>query len=428
MMKFHTELKNEKPYFRALIYIFMLGYLLSIPQIVGQDVDQNKFIEIEGLVLMGDSKKPLEYASVSVTGTNISTITNLDGKFRIKIPSNVIDQNLLINYLGYQNKVLKISDLTPDGNVIRMYESTENLPEINVITGDPVKIMAKVLENRKKNSFDDHTILTAFYRESIKKGRSYASLSEAVVEVYNKPIRSSGNDHVKLQKVRKSSNYKKLDTLVIKLQGGPYNNLNMDMIKNNDLFFNEDLFEHYKFDFDKAINTNNRVTYIINFEPNGYNSVPLFYGQLFVDAETYALSKAFFKLNLDDQKSASKYFVRKKPNKAEVIPTRAVFRVDYTLNNGKWHHVYSKIDLIFKIDWKKRIFNSNYNITIEMAITDWRTNDGEINLRGKDRLSSTAIINDEAKGFSDPDFWGEHNVIEPDKSIENAIRKINKQS
>ena len=150
-MKFHTELKNEKPYFRALIYIFMLGYLLSIPQIVGQDVDQNKFIEIEGLVLMGDSKKPLEYASVSVTGTNISTITNLDGKFRIKIPSNVIDQNLLINYLGYQNKVLKISDLTPDGNVIRMYESTENLPEINVITGDPVKIMAKVLENRKKN-------------------------------------------------------------------------------------------------------------------------------------------------------------------------------------------------------------------------------------------------------------------------------------
>ena len=111
-----------------------------------------------------------------------------------------------------------------------------------------------------------------------------------------------------------------------------------------------------------------------------------------------------------------------------MIPTRAVFRVDYTLNNGKWHHVYSKIDLIFKIDWKKRIFNSNYNITIEMAITDWRTNDGEINLRGKDRLSSTAIINDEAKGFSDPDFWGEHNVIEPDKSIENAIRKINKQS
>ena len=49
---------------------------------------------------------------------------------------------------------------------------------------------------------------------------------------------------------------------------------NNETVKNenvlkNDLFFNEDLFEHYKFDFDKAINTNNRVTYIINFEPNG---------------------------------------------------------------------------------------------------------------------------------------------------------------
>jgi hypothetical protein len=32
-----------------------------------------------------------------------------------------------------------------------------------------------------------------------------------------------------------------------------------------------------------------------------------------------------------------------------------------------------------------------------------------------------------ASGFSDPDFWGEFNVIEPEKSIETAIKKIQKQ-
>ena len=33
----------------------------------------------------------------------------------------------------------------------------------------------------------------------------------------------------------------------------------------------------------------------------------------------------------------------------------------------------------------------------------------------------------QAVGFSDPDFWGQYNIIEPEKSIESAIRKIQRQ-
>ena len=36
-------------------------------------------------------------------------------------------------------------------------------------------------------------------------------------------------------------------------------------------------------------------------------------------------------------------------------------------------------------------------------------------------------MSDEASGFSDPEFWGEYNVIEPEKPIESAIKKIQKQ-
>jgi hypothetical protein len=201
----------------------------------------------------------------------------------------------------------------------------------------------------------------------------------------------------------------------------------MDMIKNQDLFFNEDIFKHYKFKFDKSITINDRVTYVIDFEPNGYVSIPLFYGQLFVDAETYGLSKAFYNLNLEDQKSASKYFVRKKPSKADVIPTKANYRVDYIFNNGKWYHGYSRIELAFKVDWNKKLFNSNYYVTIEMAVTDWKTNSDNTKLKYKEKLSSNIILNDRATGFSNAEFWGENNVIEPDKSIENAIKKINRQ-
>jgi hypothetical protein len=42
-------------------------------------------------------------------------------------------------------------------------------------------------------------------------------------------------------------------------------------------------------------------------------------------------------------------------------------------------------------------------------------------------MKTSMILTDEAIGFSDPDFWGSYNIIEPEKSIENAIKKIIKQ-
>jgi hypothetical protein len=61
-----------------------------------------------------------------------------------------------------------------------------------------------------------------------------------------------------------------------------------------------------------------------------------------------------------------------------------------------------------------------------MAVTDWEKNLGDIP-KSRDRLRTSIIMADEAVGFSDPDFWGEYNIIEPEKSIESAIRKIQRQ-
>ena len=36
------------------------------------------------------------------------------------------------------------------------------------------------------------------------------------------------------------------------------------------------------------------------------------------------------------------------------------------------------------------------------------------------------IMNDAVDGFGDSEFWGAYNVIEPEKSIESAIKKIKK--
>ena len=63
----------------------------------------------------------------------------------------------------------------------------------------------------------------------------------------------------------------------------------------------------------------------------------------------------------------------------------------------------------------------------EMAVTDWEQNLSNSIPRTKDRMKSSIILSDEAIGFADPDFWGEYNIIEPEKSIESAIKKIQRQ-
>ena len=138
-------------------------------------------------------------------------------------------------------------------------------------------------------------------------------------------------------------------------------------------------------------------------------------------------NKSEFDLNLENKQEASRLFVVKKPKKANVTATEASYQINYREKDGKWHFGYSRIQLGFKINYDKRLFNSNYSLVMEMAITDWNKISEGNTIKFKDRLKSSVILSDEAQGFADPEFWGEFNVIEPEKPIENAIKKIQKQ-
>ncbi|MCK5638353.1 MAG: carboxypeptidase-like regulatory domain-containing protein [Flavobacteriaceae bacterium] len=426
-MKAKSKFKRSGLVYVILFSLMFVGYFKSIDSISAQVNQISDFTEYSGKIVDGKTKKPLEFASIVLNNTNISTISNIDGEFLLKVPKNLTDNNITITYLGFNNKVILLSKFDSDNYIIKLEESFENLPNVNLTTKDPIIIVNKMMDNRQKNYFNEPVIMKAFYRESIKKKKSYASLSEAVIDIYKYPYKSNNKDYVKLYRARKSTDYRKIDTLVIKLQGGPYNNLNMDMIKNHNMFFASDIFEIYNFTFDKVISMNNKTVYVINFIQNSTVIEPFYQGKLYIEAQSYALIKAVFSLNLENLQKASKYFVKKKPAKADVIPIKTKYIVDYRLNKGKWYFGYSRIELSFKIDWNKKLFNSQYHLTIEMAVTDWEVNKNNIGLKNKEKLKTNIILNDKATGFSDPEFWGEYNVIEPDKSIENAIKKIQRQ-
>jgi hypothetical protein len=398
---------------------------ITSAQTVNSDQTQSNN-EFKGIVLDSKTRTPLSYADININGTHIGTITNNEGEFLLKVPIAYMDKNIVVSILGYEKKEINISELKKDNNKILLDVSLTELSSINVYGTKNAEALVRATLNRKnENYYNEHAVMTAFYRETIKKRNRNASLSEAIIQINKQPYYNLKNDEISLIKSRKSTDYSRLDTLAIKLQGGPFSALYTDMVKYPEYIFDINNLSQYVFSFDKSTQINNRPVYVVNFRQSINNKQPLYYGKLYIDSETLALTSAVFNLNVEDKQLSSELFVRKKPRKVIVYPTEASYRVDYRTKNGKWYYGYGNIQLTFKVNWKNRLFNSVYTLNSEMAVTDWKLNDTSA-YQGE-KLKPNVILTEKTSGFADPKFWGEYNIIEPEKSIENAIKKINRK-
>jgi hypothetical protein len=269
--------------------------------------------------------------------------------------------------------------------------------------------------------------MTAFYRETIRRNRTYVSIGEAVVEIFKAPYNSDLRyDGARIYKGRKSSDVQKMDTLLFKLQGGPVSVLQLDLAKNTEQVLTRDAMHYYNYSISGVIEIDDRPHYVISFIQKPSVDIPLFMGNLYIDIDTYALTEAEFGFNLADKDAARSIFIRKKPLGCEVTPEVATYRTKYREQDGKWHFAYSRAEVRFKVNWKKKLFNTYYTTMSEIAVTD-RTDQEVIKFAGKEKLKYTDVFSERVSAFTDPQFWGDYNVIEPDQSIESAIRKLSKK-
>ena len=427
--------KSQFLFLNSTFYIFI--FLLIVVSINStnatnflQEQDQQEtteYLQFSGMVV-SEFGEPLVFATLSVNNTNISTITNSDGEFTLKIPKELTDVKITVSFIGYFKKVVSIGDFKREDTRITLKASAVELSEVNlVLPKDAKSLVLATFRKKGENNLNERALMTAFYRETIKKRKKNVSLAEAIVSVYKQPYTSMRRDYIKLLKARKSTDYSKLDTLALKLQGGPFNALYIDLLKYPEYMFSEDVIDLYTFSYGQSTTINEKPVFVVTFKQRDDVKTPLYYGKLFISAESFALTSAIYNLNVENKILSSKLFVKKKPSDVFVYPTQAAYRVDYRENNGKWYYGYSNVQLTFKINRKRKLFNTIYSLTSEMAITDWKLITDNESVKPRDRMRPSIIISDKASGFSDPEFWGAYNVIEPEKSIEAAINKIKRQ-
>lgn len=404
----------------GILIIFMSSYGSAIAQ-----NDNDSFVTINGRLKDSKTNEKIIYATISIPGTGIGTVSNSDGEFTLKVSKTSKADVFEISHLSYATARFKISESLGKEKTFYLDPQVIMLKEISIIPNDARGIVEMALKNVKKNYSEVPNMMTGFYRETIRQRRDYIAISEAVVDIYKAAYSSGQNDQVKIYKGRKGTNVKKADTLMVQLQGGPNVSMLLDIVKNTDLSIALDNLDNYKFEFASMVNIDNKNNWVISFEPNVVKDEPLYYGKLYISQDNIAITRAEFSLDLNDADKASRVFVQKKPMGLIFLPTSTSYLVTYKEQKGKYYLNYVRVDLKFRCDWKKRLFKNYYTVMSEVAITD-RHEENVTKFANQEVFKANMIFADKVQNFTDPDFWGEYNIIEPEQSIENAIKKLSK--
>ncbi len=421
LCKYTTKMKITTYTFIALLCILLCNTSTSVAQERAENT-----VSIKGRVIDDDSGKPLEYASININNTNISTVSNKEGFFTLRIPISARNYQLKVQYLGYINLTTPVITLIDkEDNILRMKAGSIHLSEIEVVSGDGTRLVREALSLINKNYENDPNMMVAFYRESIKKGSNYISLVEAVLDVYKESYKSYRDDQARIYIGRKATDINPNDTIFMKFQGGISDALLLDIAKHPEFVFGENA-DEYLFNIENIITMDNRPHYIIKFQPFAGIQDILFRGTIYLDAESLAFKRIEFNMNVEGQKDAANIFIRRKPSSMRVTAESASYIVEYVENDGKWYFNYSSTAVKFRVRWKQRFFGlfaSTYTIFSEIAVTD-RYEESVQRFARKERIRSSDVIAEKVEHFINPEFWGDYTVIEPDKEITNAIKKL----
>ncbi len=405
----------------SLIAILTLGFGYSFAQ------NNTTYYTVNGVIKDSKSKQKVVFASISVPGTNIGTVSNSDGEFTLKVQKSLNVAEFEVAHLGYLNKKFAIEGNANGEQTFYVDPYSVEIKELVVNPVDPRSLVLRAIRNVGDNYSNIPNMLTGFYRETIKQNRDYVSISEAIIDIYKSPYGTSFDaDRARIFKGRKSSNVKKVDTLTVKLVGGPNISLMLDIVKNPDVLLSVENVDFYSYELLNIVNIDGKLNYEIGFTPVMNLSFPLYYGKLYIEKETLALTMAQFSLDLKDEEKAANVFVKKKPLGLKFTPNATSYYVTYKEQDGKYYINYVRNEIKFSCNWKKKIFKTSYTVMSEMAVTERKTENVE-KFAAKESFKQYTVLADKVQDYFDENYWGEYNTIVPDESIQSAINKFNKR-
>lgn len=387
--------------------------LLSLP-VLGQK-------KISATIIDSESREPIPYASIGISGRSSGTSANDLGQFEIFISD--LSDTLIISCIGYDNKFIPLSDssfqlifLKPRSVLLKEVVVTDNMPE----GGEIVRRAYKAIRD---NYIDESFTMNTFYRHYCKDDTTYGRLIEAAAQVYKpkgyrKPERpDKSKDIIHINQLRRS-----FDMSYIAATHIP---IGLDLILHYDIagfqekkkraFFNLIMqegslnflknIEDYDFMVTDLTTFNNKDVWVVDFEFNERKSLNLsnfnsqFYfnhfGKLFIEDSTYAFIKMESFHDARMRKSKDVVFYKKFGDKYGLFH---VIHESTIINKDSVSHV----------------------AHIELLVNDI--------IKGKNKdIKETPRSQEGLAGVPyDPEFWNSYNIVKANPLEEKIAEDLSK--
>ena len=401
---------------------FLLFFMLLTAAVWGQ----GSMTVLTGKVVDRQTGRALAHVSVSSPNGRQQTVTNDDGQFVLKTPSQ--PAYVEFSHLGYHTRRMRIDGQTENLRV-SMVPSAIEIDEVVVMMNDPMEVLRAAIKKIPANYSMQPSLMHCFYRETAQKGSRFIAISEAVTQMYKTPYNVGvTRDAVQIVKGRRLLSTKAKDTLGVKVMGGPVIPIMLDVVKNSELLLNEEELQLYRLTMEMPERIDLRSQFVISFVPLYRVSRPLFYGKFYIDQETLSFTRVELNLEMDDRDKATNYMLVRKPLGLHFNPKELTTTINYQTTDSVTHISYVRNVMKFKCDWKRRLFSSAYTVTTEMVVTDMAPAGEVHSIRGRDSFGLRDYFYDKVSFFDEPDFWGNYNIIEPTESLEHAINKLKKSA
>ena len=413
---------------------FLSILFLTVAALTAAAQGSDSLLTVYGKVLDAHSDAPVPYASISLTGTPLSNVANSDGLFSMKVPAATGPAaTISLHHLGYLNAERPLANFrgstAKNPLIIALVPMSLQLDPSLIRSIEPLELLRTAYRHVRDNYPLQHEHLTAFYREMIRKGNiKYLALNEAIIDIDKAPYSGFTSDRAAIYKGRGSRNFQASDTLFVHFQGGIAGTLAGDIVK--DPFIGclpDDIPQFYDLSIDGSATIDGCDCIILGFrEKKEDNDIILYDGRLYIDSESYAIVRTEYSLNVKgrEEKAAARFVIRK-PADFRMRAEKADYLLNFKQGDGDWHFDYARLELVFNARRKRTLFSHNYSIVSEMAVTDRK--EEQFKITNQDKVKFNDILSNQVSDFSDPEFWGSYNIIEPDQSIEMAIRRIIRQ-
>jgi hypothetical protein len=179
----------------------------------------------------------------------------------------------------------------------------------------------------------------------------------------------------------------------------------------------------YVYRMTDIVSFDDNSAYVIDFEQREGLDLPLYRGTIYISTDDFAILQADFELHpkyIDKMKDS---FISRSSRGFNTWPVTVKYSVSYRKIYDRYILNHVRGDLVFTSKRKRKLFNSQFNVFFELAVTNMST----VNVSRFDREDLAPVHSIFSKTITsyDSKFWENQDFLKPEDNLLEALKNMN---